>query len=296
MTGTTEISRRHLRADARRTFRLALSAAALGMVLSGPAFAGVGPWFTATGGEIRLIMAGGVPDGEGTYKAALEIRTEPGWKTYWRFPGDSGIGTSADFSASDNVASTALAFPAPERHEDPYSTTIGYEGGAVLPITAKMKSTGDPATLVADVNLGLCREVCVPVTTRLEIPLDPDAPADAVSAQAIAAAEARVPEPVDAGDPLSVTVLSLEPGDEPAFRFTAHLSDADAPADLFVEGPQGSYLSVPTLAERDGAKAIFTLPTEGLVHDTNSAVLRLTLVNGSHAADQSWTVDLSALE
>ena len=93
-----------------------------------PAVAGTSQWFQATGGEVRLIAAGGPPEADGTYRAALEIRAQDGWKTYWRYPGDSGIPTSADFSGSGNVAAATLAFPAPERHEDPYSTTIGYEG------------------------------------------------------------------------------------------------------------------------------------------------------------------------
>ncbi|WP_170121985.1 protein-disulfide reductase DsbD domain-containing protein [Breoghania corrubedonensis] len=243
-----------------------------------------------------MITAGGPADGDGSYRAALEIRTEEGWKTYWRYPGDSGIGTTADFSGSSNVASAMLAFPAPERHEDPYSTTIGYEGGAVLPITVKPGSPDAPAMLVADVSLGLCKDVCVPVTAHLEVPLGPDTARDATSGNAIAAARAKVPLPASAGDPLSVTDIAIEPGTKPVLRFTARLAKPDQPADLFVEGPDGSYLSVPERASQDGEKAVFTLSSDGLMHKGDTAELRLTLVNGGEAVDQRWTLDASTLD
>ena len=277
-------------------FARSAAAIVICMALGAPARADTSPWFEATGGAVRLISTGGAAAADGTYRAALEIRTEPGWKTYWRYPGDSGIGTSADFSGSQDVASAALVFPAPERHEDPYSTTIGYEGGAVLPITVKPASTGGDATLVADVSLGLCREVCVPVSTRLEIPLGPDTARDTTSEKAIAAALAKVPAPASPGDPLSVTGVEIESGTPPTFRFTAHLAAPDAAADLFVEGPEGSYLSVPVLASKDGDTAVFTLSSEGLVHEGGTATLRLTLVNGAKAVDQSWTLDTSAMD
>ena len=34
------------------------------------------------------------------HRAGIEIRLAPGWKTYWRYPGDSGIAPRFDFSQS----------------------------------------------------------------------------------------------------------------------------------------------------------------------------------------------------
>lgn len=268
----------------------------LAACLAAPAVAGATPWQEAMGGAVRLITAGGEPDAGGTYRAALEFRMDPGWKTYWRFPGDSGIGTTADFSTSVNVVSATLAFPAPERHEDPYSTTIGYENGIVLPIAVAVSDREKPATLSVDVSFGLCREVCVPVQAHLQAPLAPDAPEDEQASAAIASAQASVPRPAEAGDALSVVDVTIAKGDEPALRFSARLSAPDAPADLFVEGPEGSYLSVPTLETRDRATAVFALPADGLVADGETADLRLTLVNGGKAVEQAWTLDVSALK
>ena len=41
----------------------------------------------------------------------LDIDLKPGWKTYWRDPGDAGVPPQLDVSASTNVAGAELRFP-----------------------------------------------------------------------------------------------------------------------------------------------------------------------------------------
>ncbi len=269
-----------------------LAAFAMAFVLAGPALAGSSPWHEAMGGKIRLITAGGPANADGAYLAGLEIRPDPHWKTYWRFPGDSGLGTEAAFAGSGNVASAEMVFPAPERHVDPYSTTIGYEGPTVLPVLVHPQGGDAPVTLAADVTLGFCKEVCVPVMTRLEVELRPNEPLDDPQAASIKAALARVPHSAQSGDALSVSRVSVESGDIPSLKITAQLSDPGAPFDLFVEGPAGSYLSLPVLEKQDGDQAVFSLSLDGLAAPDGKAALRLTLVNGDEAADQNWTIEV----
>src|SRR5919198_4444890 len=45
----------------------------------------------------------------------IAIQLEPGWKTYWRTPGDSGVPPRFDFSKSDNVEAVAVFLPAPTK-------------------------------------------------------------------------------------------------------------------------------------------------------------------------------------
>ncbi len=269
-----------------------LAALSAALALASPAEAGSSPWHEAMGGKIRLITAGGSANEDGSLLAGLEIRPDPGWKTYWRFPGDSGLGTQADFAGSENLATAQMAFPAPARHVDPYSVTIGYEGPTVLPILVHPQSAEAPVSLTANVTMGLCKQVCVPVMTQLQVELTPGAPADAPQAASIRAALAKLPQLAQPGDPLSVSRVSVEGGAAPVLKMTAQLSDPDAPFDLFVEGPEGSYLSVPTLETQDGDRAFFSLSLDGLASADGKALLRLTLVNGDKAADQTWAIDV----
>lgn len=266
-----------------------------GLALAGPAAAGASDWQREMGGAIRLITADGPAAADGSRMAGVEIRMEPGWKTYWRFPGDSGVGTSVDLGASTNFTAAELAFPAPKRLEDEYATSIGYAGSVVLPLRVIPAEPSQPTILRAEVSYGLCEQVCLPVTSMLEARLEPDTPEDPAAAAAIAAAQAAVPVPVAAGAPLSVTDVEVVAGAEPHLRIAAKLADPEAPVDLFAEGPEGSYITVPSLASRTLETAIFTLPLEGLVVKDGDAALRLTLVNGERAVEQDWPLDPTTL-
>ncbi len=275
----------------------ALAAPLLVLVLAAatPALAGATSWHESMGGEIRLISAGGPPAADGTLQAGLELRLKPGWKTYWRFPGDSGIGTSADFSASINVASAELVFPAPERHFDGFSTSIGYKHAVVLPIAVRPWDPDKPMLLNATVTYGVCAEVCVPLQDELSLVMAARGPADVDAAARIESARARVPRPATAEDPLAVRSVTISDTEPHVFTFTAALGDPSAPADLFVEGPDGSYLTVPDAAGvRDGI-ATWTLPVDGLVREGDAASLRLTLINGENAVDQTWPLSPAEL-
>ncbi len=47
-------------------------------------------WFETEGARIRLVTTG-KPAADGKLKGMLDIELKPGWKTYWRDPGDAGV-------------------------------------------------------------------------------------------------------------------------------------------------------------------------------------------------------------
>src|SRR5438270_13367762 len=42
----------------------------------------------------------------------IAIQLQPGWHTYWRTPGDSGVPPRFDFSKSENVEAVTVLWPA----------------------------------------------------------------------------------------------------------------------------------------------------------------------------------------
>src|SRR5690349_10804689 len=120
--------------------KLALIAAtallAPGLLLALPvaADAATGPWVGNGKARIRLLVAG--MDASGRLEGGIEISLDPGWHTYWRSPGDSGIAPLIDFSASHNLGPVEVGFPLPERVDDGYSVTNIYKGNVLLPISA----------------------------------------------------------------------------------------------------------------------------------------------------------------
>ena len=93
----------------------------------------------------------------------LEIDLKPGWKTYWRDPGDAGVPPTLDASASSNIASAELSFPAPHRFDDGFAIWAGYKEPVSLPVAFTLTDARQPATIDAKVFLGICETICIPV-------------------------------------------------------------------------------------------------------------------------------------
>ncbi len=68
-------------------------------------------------------------------RAGIEIKLDPGWHTYWRDPGDTGVPPTFDFSGSANLKSATVEWPAPESFSDGAGgTSIGYVDHVILPL------------------------------------------------------------------------------------------------------------------------------------------------------------------
>lgn len=105
---------------------------------------------------------------DGTYIAALHLRMQPGWHTYWRAPGEAGIPPQFGWGNSGNLKSAVIEWPRPDIFSLNGMRTLGYEGDVVLPIRIAPENTTVPVTLDAEVDLGVCDEICVPVSLRVK--------------------------------------------------------------------------------------------------------------------------------
>ncbi|WP_371170370.1 protein-disulfide reductase DsbD domain-containing protein [Aliiroseovarius sp. 2305UL8-7] len=108
---------------------------------------------------------------DGQHMAALRIRLADGWKTYWRAPGQSGIPPSLNWSGSDNLKGVKFHWPVPDVFDVGGMQTIGYEQELVLPMTLVPKSSGKPIALSGKVNLGVCKDVCIPADVSISVAL-----------------------------------------------------------------------------------------------------------------------------
>ena len=108
---------------------------------------------------------------DGTHMAALAIRLAPGWKTYWRAPGDIGIPPRFDWRGSGNVAGVEVEWPTPVTIDQGGMTAIGYHGAIVLPLHVLPRAGGRAIALNGTVDLGVCRDVCIPMTLKVQADL-----------------------------------------------------------------------------------------------------------------------------
>ncbi|MEO0749181.1 MAG: protein-disulfide reductase DsbD domain-containing protein [Pseudomonadota bacterium] len=112
---------------------------------------------------------------DGTHMAALHLELADGWKTYWRSPGDVGIPPRFDWRGSRNVAGVEIMWPTPRITVDHGMYTVGYSNQLVLPMQLTPTRSGRDLALQGTIEIGVCREVCIPATLRVAAELPKDA-------------------------------------------------------------------------------------------------------------------------
>lgn len=137
----------------------------------------------------RLLPGKVMPDGGRL--AGLRLSMEPGWKTYWRSPGETGIPPHFDWSRSVNVRDIVMHWPRPGMFESFGMWTAGYGDVVLFPLEVRPLDPSEPMVLALSADLGVCKDICVleNVQTALEIGTD-DPP---IGARQIRSAMRRVP-------------------------------------------------------------------------------------------------------
>ncbi|ESX52067.1 hypothetical protein NLY43_08275 [Mesorhizobium sp. C416B] len=235
-----------------QSLKILLLGIAIGCGAVLPAAASSSEWYNSEGGKVRLVTTGKA-DEAGRIQGVLDIALKPGWKTYWRDPGDAGVPPQIDVSASTNITDAAFSFPPPQRHDDGYGKWAGYNHPVSLPVTFTLSSPGDAAVIDADIFLGICETICIPVQTRLSVypAADPD---NAEDAALVKAALATLPAP--AKPDFGIKVL---PGDHETLMVEATFPGDPEAADLFVAGGRDYMFGAPARSEKDG-RLVFTIP------------------------------------
>jgi DsbC/DsbD-like thiol-disulfide interchange protein len=245
-------------------------------------------------GDARSAMrlVAGSPGGAAP-RAGIELRLGTGWKTYWRYPGDSGVPPRFDFSKSTNVKSVTVRWPAPHRFTDESGASIGYKGGVLLPLDIVPINPGQPVTLRVTLEYAICEKLCVPAAGSAALGLGAVSSFDA----ALAAAEVKVPKSAALGDgaPLAIRSVKREPGTLNPRVIVEVAAPQAAPLDLFAEGPTEDWalpLPEPTAASAPGRR-LYSFELDGLPPGATAAgaTLRFTLVSGDKAIEVTAVLD-----
>ncbi|MEO1138888.1 MAG: protein-disulfide reductase DsbD domain-containing protein [Pseudomonadota bacterium] len=104
---------------------------------------------------------------DGSHMAALHLDLGPGWKTYWRAPGDAGIPPVFNWYGSRNVARVDVQWPSPKVVPQFGYLTIGYDQDVILPLRVTPTARGGDAALKGRIEIGVCKDVCVPITVNV---------------------------------------------------------------------------------------------------------------------------------
>src|SRR5215475_5952954 len=188
------------------------------------------PWQQDTHSAVRLLA--GSRSGA-VLLGGIAFQLQPGWKTYWRTPGDSGVPPRFDFSKSENIEAVTVLWPAPMRFDDGAGgVSLGYHDQIVLPLRIVPKNADKPVTLRAEVNYAVCEKLCIPVDAKAELGFTSVA---STEDGALSAALDTVPKPAKIGDPNPLTIRDVKR--DGASKVVVDVVSPEArDVNLFVEG------------------------------------------------------------
>lgn len=243
---------------------------------------------------LRLI-AGSAGNGMPVLRAGIEMRIDPGWKTYWRYAGDSGLPPTFDFTGSENVKSVTVLWPAPRRFPDGAGgNSIGYTGTVIFPLRIVVQDAKTPAVLRLKADYGVCENLCIPASGKAQLRLTSGQSAEDGR---LTNAEARVPKAAALGatGPLSVRAVRRETTGARQ-RVIVDVSAPDgAEVNLFAEGPTPQWsLPLPEPAGNgpDGTRRfafdVDGVPPGAAIVDTS---IKLTLAAGDDAIEVTTRLD-----
>jgi DsbC/DsbD-like thiol-disulfide interchange protein len=213
----------------------------------------------------------------------IALQLQPGWKTYWRSPGDSGVPPRFDFSKSENVEAVTVLWPAPTKFDDGAGGhSLGYHDQIVLPLRIVAKNADKPVTLRAEINYAVCEKICIPVDANAELPFTSVA---STEDSALFAALDTVPKPANIGDPNPLTIRDVKRDGQSVVVDVAAPEARDV--SLFVEGPTPDWalpIPAPDAHSPQGVKR-FSFALDGLPPGAkpDGAALKFTLVGADKA-------------
>jgi thiol:disulfide interchange protein/DsbC/DsbD-like thiol-disulfide interchange protein len=126
-----------------------------------------------TQAKLVLSMDACYPDPGGRVAALVDLKMEPGWHTYWKNPGASGMATKIEWQLPTNVTTAGSGWPVPKKFPPAEVTTYGYEDEVVLPAILEVASNSPPGQvkIKAHVTWLECNEVCIPGSADVEATL-----------------------------------------------------------------------------------------------------------------------------
>jgi suppressor for copper-sensitivity B len=233
----------------------------------------------------QLFAAVKGTDGLKTIPAGIEVTLAPGWKTYWRTPGEAGLAPAFNWAGSENFKSAKISWPAPKRFVAFDIDNFGYEEKVTFPLDIVPERAGQPVRLKLKLDLLVCHDLCVPESHTLSLDIPAGAAEVSEDQPRLAAALQKIPSKEEDGA-FSLQNVWLDKGEGEkadgkktylhAFGHAAGKPGKDA--DLFVESKNFISVGKPSFTYN---AATGELSAQAPVHsDETQESLKKSLGNG----------------
>lgn len=220
----------------------------------------------------------------GSHMAGLQLTLAPGWKTYWRSPGEAGIPPLFNWSGSENLKSVRVHWPTPAVFQTNGMQSIGYHDQVTLPLEVTALDPAKPVRLHAVVDLGVCKDICLPASLDLTADLNGPGTPDARIQKALAA------QPTDAAKSgLASIACAVEPiADGLKITATLQLPEQGATETVAFETGQPDIWVAEAKTTRSGSTLIsvtdMVAPT-GVPFALDRSKIKLTILAGDNAVE-----------
>jgi thiol:disulfide interchange protein DsbD len=211
--------------------------------------------------EAELVSARtAIVPGEPT-QVALRLAIAPGWHTYWRNPGDSGLPTTLEWKLPDGYKASEIDWPPPRPLPAGPLVNYGYEGEALHLVTLTAPASAKPGESVplrAHAEWLVCKDTCIPESAELslDLPVATRADVDPRFGAKIDAAAKSIPKPLTGWK-----VEATGQGQKIALRLTPPAGAPAAGTLRFFPFSDGRVEpSAPQPTTRDGDAYVVTLP------------------------------------
>ena len=197
------------------------------------------------------------------FMATVVLDLQPGWHTYWQYPGDSGLPPKVEWHLPQGWTAAPIEFAIPHQFSEPGDMVVyGYEKRQLLRalITPSKEQRNDGSfVLGASLSWLACNELCVPgsaeVSIKLPVPRDQGVGLDQqFSSEGVWPEPGKPPFPVTLSGKGAIKLLSLT-------------GQAGATYDLFPDPPDGTTVGHITRISSEGAKGpaiVFSIPWDGV--------------------------------
>ncbi|ENN89081.1 hypothetical protein RHSP_01484 [Rhizobium freirei PRF 81] len=231
---------------------------------------------------MRLVAL--APDAQGHIRAALQIEPQPGWITYWREPGQSGIPPQVTLKPESRVTLEKAGYPIPKQIIVGNIHEIGYDAPVTLPLDFKVEGK-PPEKLELTAFIGLCKEICIPFQAEYSLSLAAGEQPTAHELALLDAANASLPQAPSSDFTVQSHSLSAD-----AQSLSLHLTlpeAAGADPAVYVTGPAGYVFFQQANAKREGTAystdiAIGKLPKN---YDIKGKTWGVLVVDGDRAME-----------
>lgn len=231
------------------------------------------------GAESRArLLAAREPGQPERWILGIEIALAPGWKTYWRWPGEAGAPPRFDFSASENLQTGTLAWPLPVAFETFGARSLGYGDTVLFTLPAGPSRPDKPARVRLQLDYMVCETICIPERAGFDLPLaGAENPALATR---LAAARAAAPGTSDHDIALEAAAVRGD-SDRRILRITARAGTGFHSPRLIAVAGEIVLFAPPALRSFDDSHGLhLDIPLSDGIRPRAGSPLHLLLIDG----------------